>query len=159
LNFHGVYEHTPSLAICFLLTGMASVGFPGTFGFLGMELLVDAAVHAFPYVGVVIVAAAALNGIAIMLVYFRLFTGTRLFSSVPLGIGGREQLAVLTLALLILSGGLYPQPGVESRYKAAEELLSSRHRLGYLAEDERPHQTSNHDIKQQVVRASNRPTR
>ena len=126
LNFHGVYEHTPILAVFFLLTGMASVGFPGTFGFLGMELLVDGAVEAFPYVGSVIVAAAALNGIAVMLVYFRLFTGTRLFSSVPLGIGGRERFAVLTLALLILSGGLYPQPAVESRFEAAQEILEDR---------------------------------
>lgn len=135
LNFHGVYEHTPILAVCFLLTGMASVGFPGTFGFLGMELLVDGAVQAFPYVGLVIVAAAALNGIAVMLVYFRLFTGTRLFSSVPLGIGWRERLAVLTLAGLILGGGLYPQPAVESRFEAAGEILHDRR--DYLANAER----------------------
>jgi NADH-quinone oxidoreductase subunit M len=32
-GFHGLYEHTPALAVCFLLTGLASVGFPGTFGF------------------------------------------------------------------------------------------------------------------------------
>ncbi len=136
LSFHGVYEHTPGLAICFLLTGMASVGFPGTFGFLGMEMLVDEAVQAFPYIGVVIVGATALNGIAIMMVYFRLFTGTRLFSSVPLGIGGREQLAVLTLAVLILSGGLYPQPAVESRYQAAGELLRERYKSEYLSHNQ-----------------------
>src|SRR5262249_53065344 len=28
-GFHGLYEHTPALAVCFLLTGLASVGFPG----------------------------------------------------------------------------------------------------------------------------------
>src|SRR5262249_50020072 len=43
-SFRGIYEHTPALAICFLLTGLASVGFPGTFGFIGMEMLVDATV-------------------------------------------------------------------------------------------------------------------
>jgi len=138
LKFHGVYEHTPTLAVFFLLTGMASVGFPGTFGFLGMELLIEGVVEAFPYVGLAIVIAAALNGIAVMLVYFRLFTGTRLFSSVPLGIGGRERLAVLTLAGLILAGGLYPQPGVESRYEAAREILEDRR--SYLTNAARPQQ-------------------
>jgi ABC-type dipeptide/oligopeptide/nickel transport system ATPase component len=34
------------LAVCFLLTGLASVGFPGTLGFVGSEMLVDGAVEA-----------------------------------------------------------------------------------------------------------------
>ena len=56
--------------------------------------------------------AAALNGIAVVQAYFRLFTGTRHVSSVPLQVGLRERFAVLTLAALILGGGLFPQPGV-----------------------------------------------
>ncbi|HEX5106628.1 MAG TPA: proton-conducting transporter membrane subunit, partial [Pirellulaceae bacterium] len=125
--YHGVYEHTPLLAVCFLLTGMASVGFPGTFGFLGTELLVDGAVQAFPYIGIAVVVAAALNGIAVVKAYFKLFTGTRHVSSVPLQVGTREKLVVLTLAALILGGGLIPSPAVESRHRAAEEILAERH--------------------------------
>ena len=125
-GYHGVYEHTPLLAVCFLLTGMASVGFPGTFGFLGTELLVDGAVQAFPYVGIAVVIAAALNGIAVVQAYFKLFTGTRHVSSVPLQVGVREKLVVLTLAGLILGGGLYPQPAVVSRNHAAIHLLEQR---------------------------------
>jgi NADH-quinone oxidoreductase subunit M len=126
VGYHGVYEHTPLLAVCFLLTGLASVGFPGTFGFVGTELLVDGAVHSFPLIGVAVVVAAALNGIAVMQAYFKLFTGTRYVSTVPLAIGMRERIAVLTLALLILGGGLYPQPGVQSRHHAALEILQQR---------------------------------
>ncbi len=121
-GYHGVYEHTPALAVCFLLTGMASVGFPGTFGFLATELLVDGAVQAYPFVGIAVVIAAALNGIAVLKAYFLLFTGTRHVTTVPLAIGWRERLAVLTLAALIIGGGLFPQPGVASRYQAALEL-------------------------------------
>jgi NADH-quinone oxidoreductase subunit M len=124
-----VYEHTPLLAVCFLLTGMASVGFPGTFGFVGTELLVDGAVQTFPFIGVAVVVAAALNGIAVMQAYFKLFTGTRHISTVPLAVGMRERVAVLTLSLLILGGGLYPQPGVESRHHAATEILRQREQL------------------------------
>ena len=125
-GYHGVYEHTPLLAVCFLLTGLASVGFPGTFGFLGTELLVDGAVQAFPYVGLAVVIAAALNGIAVVQAYFKLFTGTRHVSSVPLQVGIREKLVVLTLAGLILGGGLYPHPAVVSRNRAAMTLLEER---------------------------------
>jgi NADH-quinone oxidoreductase subunit M len=52
-------------------------------------------------------------------------------STVWLGIGRRERVAVLTLAAMILGGGLFPQPGVTTRELAAEEILNERaRRLG-----------------------------
>lgn len=125
-HFHGLYEHAPELAICFILTGLASVGFPGTVGFIGTELLVDGAVEAYPYIGVAVVIAGALNGVALVKTYFILFTGTRYKSAVSLQIRTRERFAVLLLASLILAGGIYPQPGVESRHRAVESLLNER---------------------------------
>jgi NADH-quinone oxidoreductase subunit M len=125
-DYHGLYGHSPALAVCFLLTGLASVGFPGTLGFISTELLVDSAVEASLYVGTAVVAAAALNGIAVVRAYFLLFTGTRHASTVSLGIGLRERIAVLTMSALILAGGVYPQPGVTTRQRAAEEILNDR---------------------------------
>jgi NADH-quinone oxidoreductase subunit M len=125
-DYHGLYEHSPTLAVCFLLTGLASVGFPGTLGFISTELLVDSAVEASPYVGIGVVTAAALNGIAVVRAYLRLFTGARHVSSVSLGIGARERLAVLTLSGFVLAGGLFPQPGVLTRHRAAEAILHER---------------------------------
>lgn len=125
-DYHGLYEHTPTLAALFLLTGLASVGFPGTFGFVGTEMLVDGAVQTYPYVGVAVVGAAALNGIAVLKAFFLVFTGKRHASSVSLKRRGRERFAVLILAVLILGGGLLPQPGVASRHRAAQEILHDR---------------------------------
>lgn len=125
-EYHGLYEHTPTLAALFLLTGLASIGFPGTVGFIGTELLIEGAVTVYPLVGMAVVAAAALNGIAILHAYFRVFTGTRRTFSIPLRARFSERIAVLVLALLILGGGLYPQPGVASRYHAAVALMSLR---------------------------------
>lgn len=125
-HYHGLYEHTPELAVCFILTGLASVGFPGTVGFVGTELLVDGAVEAYPYIGVAVVVAGALNGMALVKTYFILFTGNRYSSGVSLRIRGRERFAVLLLASLILIGGIYPQPGVTSRHRAVEDLLEKR---------------------------------
>ncbi len=125
-EYQGHYEHTPNLAMCFVLTGLASVGFPGTFGFVGTELLVDGAVKAYPHVGVAVVLAAAINGIAVVNAYFRLFTGKKYVSSVSLKIRVRERYAVLALAALILIGGLIPQPNIASRYHAANVLLKRR---------------------------------
>jgi NADH-quinone oxidoreductase subunit M len=39
-----------------------------------------------------------------------------------------ERFAIIVMTLLILGGGLYPQPGVESRYRAAVHLLENYHR-------------------------------
>ncbi|HEV7226708.1 MAG TPA: proton-conducting transporter membrane subunit [Pirellulales bacterium] len=123
VNYHGLYGHSPTLAVCFLLTGLACVGFPATIGFISTELLVDSAVDVSPLVGVAVVAATALNGIAVVRAYLLLFTGARHMSSVSLEIGVRERLAVLTFAALILGGGLFPQWGVESRRLAVERVL------------------------------------
>jgi NADH-quinone oxidoreductase subunit M len=125
-DYHGLYEHAPTLAVCFLLTGLASVGFPGTLGFISTELLVDSAVEASPYAGIIVIAAGTLNGIAVMRAYFLLFTGARHVSTVSLGIGLRERVAVLSFSALILGGGLFPQPGVATRRRAAEEILEDR---------------------------------
>jgi NADH-quinone oxidoreductase subunit M len=125
-RFFGLYQHCPALAVCFLLTGLATVGFPGTIGFIGTELLVDGAIGASPAIGVVMVLVAAVNGIAIVRVYFLLFTGTRHTSSVSLAITPEERFVVITLAVLILGWGLVPQEGIASRYEAAESILKDR---------------------------------
>mgnify|MGYP002622846862 CR=1 FL=1 len=127
-EFHGLYEHMPTLAALFLLTGLASIGFPGTIGFVGTELLIEGAVEFYPLTGMAVVIAAALNGIAILQAYFRVFTGTTHTASFSLAARIPERIAVLILAALILGGGLFPQPGVASRYHAARELI--RHRTG-----------------------------
>jgi NADH-quinone oxidoreductase subunit M len=125
-RYYGLYEHSPTLAVFFLLTGLACVGFPGTLGYIATECLVDSAVEVNPYIGIAVVATAALNGIAVVRAYFFLFTGARHVSSVSLRIGLRERIAVLTLSALILGGGIFPQLGVSSRQRAAEEILQDR---------------------------------
>jgi NADH-quinone oxidoreductase subunit M len=128
-EYHGLYDNAPTLAAFFLLTGLASIGFPGTVGFIGMELLVESAVQVTPAIGAAVVIAAALNSLAVLHAYFRVFTGTRHASSIDLRSRTAERVAVLTLTVLILGGGLFPQPGVRSRYHAAVELVEHRQRL------------------------------
>jgi len=124
-EYHGLYAQSPALGICFLLAGLGSVGFPGTIGFVAAELLADGAVAADLLVGVGLVLAAAINGIAILRVYFLLFTGKREAGAVPLGITLPERCAVLTITALILGGGLYPQPGIADRHAAAATIHRS----------------------------------
>ncbi len=124
----GLYDQLPDLSMFYMLTGLASVGFPGTFGYVGSELLVDGAVEVYPYVGVVVVLAAALNGVAVVKSYFRLFSGRRHQSSISLRIRMRERFAVTMLGGLLVAGGIFPQPGILSRHHAAVDLLKLRER-------------------------------
>lgn len=128
-EFHGLYEQSPALAVGFLLTGLACVGFPGTLGFVAGELLVDGAIETHVGTGLAVVLATAFNGIAVMRVYFLLFTGRRPASTLKLNIGRREQVAVLTLVALLIGGGLAPQPGIASRHEAAEAIIAEREKL------------------------------
>lgn len=125
-SYHGFYEHTPTIAVCFALTGLACIGFPGTVGFVGLEMLIDGVVETHPYAGVALVLSTALSGIAAVRAYFLLFTGTRHASDVPLHIRSRERIAVLTLTALLLGGGLWAQPWIASRHRAAEQFLHHR---------------------------------
>lgn len=125
-RYHGLYDHMPTLAAFFLLTGLASIGFPGTIGFVGTELLVEGAVGVFSLGGMLVVLAGALNGIAVMHAYFRLFTGVEHKASISLYARLPEKVAVLSLSILIIGGGLWPQPGVASRYHAAIEIMARR---------------------------------
>jgi len=125
-GYHGLYEHMPNLAVLFLLTGLASVGFPGTIGFISTELLVDGVIHRYPWAGATIVLAAALNGIAVLRVYFKLFTGPRHSTSIDLRSRPAERVAVLVLVAVMIGGGIFPQPFLASRYRAAEHLLGER---------------------------------
>ncbi|WP_315853395.1 proton-conducting transporter transmembrane domain-containing protein [Bremerella alba] len=125
-GFHGLYEHTPFLANMFLLTGLASIGFPGTIGFIGTELLIEGVIDVYPMVGFAVVLVAALNGIAVVRAYFHVFTGSRHLATVSLVCRPPERITILIMAVLIIGGGLFPQPGVQSRYHAATELIKLR---------------------------------
>ena len=125
-QYHGLYSHMPQLAGFFLLTGLSAVGFPCTIGFTGTELLVEAGIEISPMIGGVVVVSTALNGIAILQAYFRIFTGATHSSTILLKTLKSERIAILTFTLLLLGVGLWPQPSVHSRFDAAVELLEHR---------------------------------
>ncbi len=125
-EYHGLYDTMPSLAVFFLLTSLASIGFPGTIGFVGAELLVEAAVGTYPVAGMLVVVAAAMNGIAVMHAYFHLFTGASHPTVISLEARWPEWLAVAALSICIIGGGLFPQVGVSHGYHAAVELIHRR---------------------------------
>lgn len=126
VEFRGLYDRAPALAVCFLFAGLGTVGFPGTVGFLPLEVLIERAVAVNPAAGVAMVLTVAINGFAVVRAYTLVFTGGRHASPVPLGVTIRERFTVLALALLVFGGGLVPQALLHSRQRAAGSLLEQR---------------------------------
>jgi NADH-quinone oxidoreductase subunit M len=129
-RFHGLFEHMPHLGAFFLLSALASIGFPGSLAFIGMELLIEGTVAVYPLVGTMIVLAAVLNGVAVFRAYFRIFTGTRHIATISLAASPAERFTVIALSLLVLGAGLWPAATVRSRYHAAEALFTIREGSG-----------------------------
>jgi NADH-quinone oxidoreductase subunit M len=146
-------------AIRAILTGLASVGFPGTFGFVGTEMLVDGVVQAYPYAGIGVVIATTLAGIAVMKAYFRIFTGKHHVTTISLRRRPAERIAVLTLGTVILGGGILPQLGVASRHHAALEILEHRRQAADDRSNEplRPSKVL-HDVSKHSTPAVDRPS-
>jgi NADH-quinone oxidoreductase subunit M len=119
----------PLLAISFLSMALACTGFPGTLGFVGQELLVDGAVDVFPVMGFAIVIASALNGLAVLRMYFSLFCGQPdvvSHSSVRFGLTKREAWTFVALVLVLIAFGIAPRPLVDSRFNASDNILRLR---------------------------------
>ena len=125
-SYHGYYEQVPGLAICFFVTGLATVGFPGTVGFIPMELLISGSTDQGLTITVTLAIAAMFNALAIMRAYFALFTGKRPTTSVSLQVTPRERVGVIVMASLIFIGGWFSPSIVESRHRVIDQLLQDR---------------------------------
>jgi NADH-quinone oxidoreductase subunit M len=124
-EFHGHYEQVPALAVLFLITGLASVGFPGTIGFVPMELLFSGSFEEGLGVSAAIAAAAMFNGIAIIRAYFALFTGRKQLNSISLGIRPLERVGVIMITLTVFLGVWLSPDVVRSRLNTAQQLLQT----------------------------------
>jgi NADH-quinone oxidoreductase subunit M len=125
-RFHGGYDRMPLLASSFLLLGLGSIGFPGTLGFLGEELLIEGAVTQYPRVGFVTLLATAINGISILSMYLSLFCGAPDRTPRSQTLRKRELVGFAALVVMVVLGGLFPQDFVGSRRTSALEILHAR---------------------------------
>ncbi len=132
-RYQGSYDRTPLLAAGFLLFGLASVGFPGTLGFTGEEALAHGAFADAPVRGALVLLASALNGITVMRFYFALFGGPPARDTSGQEVRPRERLSVLVLAAVLVAGGLFPRAFLESRERAAKEVLVQRNQSSVIS--------------------------
>jgi NADH-quinone oxidoreductase subunit M len=105
---HGLFDQMPLLAIAFLVGGLSLIGFPGTVGFVGTEILIEGAVRCSAIFAGAVVLGLGLSGVAMMNAYLRLFTGIRWRSTIDISSRPGERVAVVGLTALILVFGIIP---------------------------------------------------
>lgn len=103
----GSFERVPRLASAFLVLGLASVGLPGTLGFIGEDLLVQGSVHEFPVLALALIVATAINGITVMRSFFMLFMGTREHAGEH-DLVRRESLILSLVLASLIAFGVWP---------------------------------------------------
>ncbi|MCU0672614.1 MAG: hypothetical protein MUE69_07455 [Myxococcota bacterium] len=122
----GGFSSTPALAGATLMLGLASIGLPGTLAFVAEDLVFHATLEARPWVGVVMVLATAINGIAILRIAFRLFGGrTRRTGEGDLT--RRERFVLGLVGAVLVTLGLVPQPVLAPTMEAFEHLVVPTH--------------------------------
>lgn len=122
----GGFSSTPALAGATLMLGLASIGLPGTLAFVAEDLVFHATLEARPWVGVVMVLATAINGIAVLRIAFRLFGG-RVRRTGEGDLTRRERFVLGLVGAVLVTLGLVPQPVLVPTMEAFEHLVVPMH--------------------------------
>jgi len=122
----GVAYRAPIFATFFAIAMLASVGLPGTSGFIGEFLIIVGAVKFSGFIGF-LAGTTLIVGVCYMLWMFqRVFfeksnEKTEAFPDLKVG----EALTILPVILLILFMGIYPQPFISKIESAAQVQMTS----------------------------------
>ena len=123
--FGGMAKHTPLLATFFLLIGLASIGLPGTNGFVGEFLILLGAFKAYWLYGAIAVTGV-ITGAAYFLWYYERAILGPVGKAVKESIGDlhpRETIIALSLSIMILWIGLYPAPFLRMMNGSVQALV------------------------------------
>jgi NADH-quinone oxidoreductase subunit M len=110
--FGGLARKVPVLATFLLIVGLASIGLPGTHGFVGEFLVLLGAFKAYWVYGVVGVTGVILGAAYFLWYYERAMFGPMaqgLTLAIP-DLNAREKLIATSLSIMIFWIGLYPAP-------------------------------------------------
>jgi len=110
--FGGMAKHTPLLATFFLLIGLASIGLPGTNGFVGEFLILLGTFKAHWLYGSIAVTGVIFGAAYFLWYYERAMLGP-VGKAVKDSMGDlhpREMIIAVSLSVMILWIGLYPAP-------------------------------------------------
>jgi hypothetical protein len=110
-RYGGLSDNMPAYAVLFLLFTMASVGLPGTGGFVGEFLALMGAYKANTWVALVATTGIILGAAYMLYLYWRVAYGKLVKPDVAAmpDLNGRELAMLGTIAAVVLWMGIYPK--------------------------------------------------
>jgi len=125
--YGGLVDRMPKYALIFMLFMMASVGLPGTSGFVGEILVLVGIFQVNQWVAALAATGAILGAAYSLYLYRRVIFGTLTKESLKsiLDMNRREVLVFAPLIVLTLFAGVYPQPFLDVMHASVENLVNN----------------------------------
>jgi len=127
--YGGLVDRMPKYALIFMLFMMASVGLPGTSGFVGEVLVLVGVFQVDQWVAALAATGAILGAAYSLYLYRRIVFGTLTKESLKaiLDMNRREVLVFAPLIILTIYAGVYPQPFLDVMHASVENLVNNYH--------------------------------
>jgi NADH-quinone oxidoreductase subunit M len=133
--FGGLAQQTPLLATYLLIIGLASIGLPGTNGFVGEFLILLGAFQASWIFGTIAVTGVILGAAYFLWYYERAMFGplSERAARVTVDLSGRELVIATALSVMIFWIGLYPAPFLHTMNGSIQALVERLERGAAVA--------------------------
>ncbi|MGH6947417.1 MAG: NADH-quinone oxidoreductase subunit M [Kiloniellales bacterium] len=136
-RYDGLVSRMPQYALVFMIFMLASVGLPGTSGFIGEFLVIVGAFQVSTWVALLVASGMVLGAAYMLYLYRRVIFGviTKKDLQAILDLDWREKLVFAPLVVLALWMGIYPAPFLDIMSASVENLVAN-HKLALAAPDE-----------------------
>ena len=126
-RYEGLANRMPAYAFLFMLFTMASVGLPGTSGFVGEFLVMLGAFKVSTWVGLLVVLGMVVGAVYMLYLYRRVVFGqlTKEDLKTILDLKPREIAVFAPLAILVIWMGVYPSTFLDPMAPAVEQLITN----------------------------------
>lgn len=147
-KFGGVVEGMPKYALCFVFFSLASIGLPGTSGFIGEFLVMAGSFQSSTLVTALIATGMVLGAAYMLWLVARVIFGEIRNDEVRglSDINAREILFYTPLVLLVIAIGVYPSMITDLLHSSVKELISQV-QIGLIQVADLPQQVTIHSSK------------
>jgi len=127
VNYEGLVERMPAYSVVFMIFMLASVGLPGTGGFVGEFLILVGAFQANTWVALLAASGMVLGAAYMLYLYRRVIFGTLTKDSLKsiLDMNRREAVVFAPLVALVFWMGIYPMSFLDVMSVSVSNLIEN----------------------------------